>query len=204
MSSVILYYVHPGHQHSHSNTQMQRAVSGVSDIDMVDLYAEYPRFNINIDKEQQRLLDHDVVVLQFPVFWYSGPSLLKEWIDLVLEYGFAYGKDGDSLKGKKLMLAVTAGGSRQAYSADGYQHFELRTFLTPFEQTATLCKMEFITPYVLYNSLHFEDSQRIEQHANGFVSLIKALRDDHLNIASASTLDTIGFEDLPGLTGENE
>ena len=59
---------------------------------------------------QQRgcgLLDHDVVLFQFPLFWYSTPSILKEWQDLVLEHGFAYGAEGDALDGKRMMIAVT-------------------------------------------------------------------------------------------------
>ncbi len=201
MASVIVYYIHPGHQHSHSNLAMQRLLQKVDGIERVDLYSEYPRFNINIDKEQQRLLNHDVVLFQFPVFWYSGPSLLKEWIDLVLEYGFAYGSEGNSVKGKKMMLALTAGGPRQAYTADGYQNHSLRTFLTPFQQTATLCKMQFLPPYVLYNSLHSEDDSRIEQHAQGYVQLVESLRDDRFNQRAAEELDTIGFKDLANLTG---
>ena len=203
MASVILYYIHPGQQHSHTNRQMQNAAGQIENIERVDLYHEYPRFNINIDKEQQRLVEHDVVVLQFPVFWYSGPSLLKEWIDLVLEYGFAYGSNGNSLTGKKLVLAVTAGGPEYAYSPEGYQNHSLRTFLTPFQQTATLCKMEFTPPYVLYNSLQTEDTARIEKHADGFARLIEAARDDRLDYSALSAMDTFGFEDLGQLTGDN-
>jgi putative NADPH-quinone reductase len=199
MAGVILYYIHPGHQHSNANLQMQRAVSVVQNIERVDLYGEYPRFNINIDKEQQRLVAHDVIVMQFPVFWYSGPSLLKEWIDLVLEYGFAYGADGDQLAGKKLMLAVTAGGPEKAYTATGYQNHTLRTFLTPFEQTAALCNMEFIPPYVLYNSLQTESEDLPAQHAEGFVRLIEALRDERFDFNAAAARDTIGADGLGSL-----
>ena len=203
MASVILYYIHPGQQHSHTNRQMQVAAGQIEHVKRIDLYREYPRFNINIDKEQQRLVEHDVVLLQFPVFWYSGPSLLKEWIDLVLEYGFAYGASGNSLAGKKLLLAVTAGGPEHAYSAEGYQNHSLRTFLTPFQQTAALCKMEFTPPYVLYNSLQTEDTVRIEKHADGFARLIEAVRDDQLDYSALSAMDTFGFEDLGQLIRDN-
>lgn len=202
MAKVILYYIHPGHQHSHTNLRMQQLAAAIEGIEQVDLYREYPRHNIIIDTEQQRLVDHDVIVFQFPVFWYSGPSLLKEWIDLVLEYGFAYGAQGTRLKEKKLMLAVTAGGPESAYSPSGYQNHTLRTFLTPFQQTASLCHMEFLSPYVLFNSLQTEDTGRIERHASGFVSLLEALRDDRYRIADAGTRETIGFQDLPQLIGE--
>ena len=51
----------------------------------IDLYAEYPDYNISIEREQQRLVEHDVIIFQFPIYWYSTPALLKEWQDLVPE-----------------------------------------------------------------------------------------------------------------------
>jgi len=48
------------------------------------------------------LLEHDRIVLQFPMYWYSMPPLLKKWLDDVLTYNFAYGSKGDKLKGKDL------------------------------------------------------------------------------------------------------
>ena len=153
MARLLVYYAHPGQRHSKANAKMARVAETVDGISFVDLYRTYPRFDINVDVEQQRLLDHDVILFQFPVFWYSTPSLIKEWLDLVLEHGFAYGAGGDRLAGKAMMLAVTAAGPSEAYSKDGYQHFPLRTFLTPLEQTARLCGMRFPAPYVLYAAL---------------------------------------------------
>ena len=93
MSKLIVYYAHPGHKHSHVNKHMARAAARIDGITFVDLYADYPRFDIDVNVEQQRLLDHDVILFQFPLFWYSTPSIVKEWQDLVLEHGFAYGKE---------------------------------------------------------------------------------------------------------------
>jgi len=90
---------------------LKRASSGIEDVTIVDLYAEYPDFCIDIDREQQRLREHDIIVFMFPLYWYSTPSILKEWQDLVLEHGFAYGHDGKELSGKKLLCALTAGGN---------------------------------------------------------------------------------------------
>ncbi|KPA21429.1 General stress protein 14 [Shimia sp. SK013] len=181
MAKVIHYYAHPGHRFSHTNKAMWDASQPVEGVTRVDLYAEYPRHNVNIDREQRRLIDHDVVLFQFPVFWYSAPSLLKEWIDLTLEHGFAYGKDGDKLCGKWMMLAVTAAGPQDAYSEGGYQHFPLRTFLTPFEQTARLCKMRFAAPYVFYDALRADPAA----HAQGFADLLSGLRDDRIDLDKA-------------------
>ena len=110
MSRVLLYYAHPGHIYSRANKALFEAAKTVPGISCVDLYAEYPRFDINIDREQERLLAHDIYVFQHPLFWYSVPALIKEWIDLVLEHGFAYGADGHKLTGKIVMQAITAAG----------------------------------------------------------------------------------------------
>lgn len=199
MARLIVYYAHPGHQFSQVNRAMARAAAGVERITFVDLYAEYPRFEIDVDREQGRLLDHDVVVLQFPMFWYSTPSLIKEWQDLVLEHGFAYGSGGDKLAGKRMQLAVSAAGPEDAYTQNGYQNFPLRTFLTPLEQTARLCKMEFVAPYVLYGSLRASANGLLDTHVSGYRRLIEALRDDRYDIGAAIELDTVDPDNLPVL-----
>ena len=197
MARLIVYYAHPGHKYSTANRQMVAEARKVDAITFVDLYAEYPRFEINIDREQQRLLDHDVVLFQFPMFWYSTPSLLKEWIDLVLEHGFAYGYQGDKLTGKCMVLAVTAAGNQDAYTQQGYQHYPIRTFLTPLEQTAKLCHMEFSAPYVLYGSLSAEERGELQQHVDGYRSLLEAIRDDRYDFEKAVHGEVIGCDDLP-------
>ncbi len=201
MASVIVYYAHPGHQFSQVNRAMARVAAGVERITFVDLYAEYPRFEIDVDCEQTRLLDHDVVLLQFPMFWYSTPSLIKEWQDLVLEHGFAYGSGGDKLTGKRMQLAISAAGPEDAYTDNGYQNFPLRTFLTPLEQTARLCKMEFVAPYVLYGSLRAPANGLLEEHLSGYRRLIEALRDDSYDVGAALELDTVNAGNLPVLAG---
>ena len=197
MSRVLLYYAHPGHIHSKANKALFDAARSVADISCVDLYAEYPRFDINIDREQARLLDHDVYIFQHPLFWYSVPALIKEWIDLVLEHGFAYGADGDRLAGKVMMQAVTAAGPEDAYTDAGYQHFPLRTFLTPMEQTANLCKMRYAPPYVLYSALRAPDKGALQPHVDGYVRMLEAVRDDTYDFDRAGELTVVGPADLP-------
>lgn len=196
MAKVLVYYAHPGQRFSQVNRAMFKMAESISGIEVVDLYAEYPRFEIDIEKEQQRLLDHDVIVMQFPLFWYSTPSLLKEWVDLVLEHGFAYGSDGDKLSGKRLLLAVSAAGPEDAYRASGYQHYSLRTFLTPLEQTARLCHMEFSPPYTLYASLLAPGVGEVEPHADGYKRLLTAIRDDRFDFAAAAQLDVVTYRSL--------
>jgi glutathione-regulated potassium-efflux system ancillary protein KefG len=197
MAKLLVYYAHPGHKHSHANKAMVAEAQKVDGITFVDLYAEYPRFEINIDREQQRLLDHDVILFQFPLFWYSTPSLIKEWQDLVLEHGFAYGAGGDKLAGKCMMLAVTAAGPQDAYAQQGYQKYPIRAFLTPLEQTARLCHMEFAAPYVLYGSLRASREGTLEPHVRGYRKLLEAVRDNRYDMAAAVHGEVVSCDDLP-------
>ena len=200
MAKLIVYYAHPGHKHSHVNRYMAQAAKAVDGITFVDLYCDYPRTDIDVNIEQQRLLEHDVILFQFPLFWYSTPSLIKEWEDLVLEHGFAYGADGDKLAGKRMMLAVTAAGPEEAYTEEGYQHYPIRTFLTPLEQTARLCKMQFPAPYVLYASLRAPEEGQVEPHVVGYRTLLEAIRDDRYDFAAAEGMDVINFDNLSAVT----
>ncbi len=196
MAKLIVYYAHPGHKHSQVNRHMAKTAEAVEGITFVDLYRDYPRFDIDVNVEQQRLLDHDVILFQFPLFWYSTPSIIKEWEDLVLESGFAFGAGGDKLAGKRLMLAITGAGPEDAYSAGGYQNFPLREFLRPLEQTACLCDMSFVPPYVLYGSLKAPSDGTVEPHVEGYRRLLESIRDDRYDWEAAGSQDITDFTSL--------
>lgn len=199
MARLLVYYAHPGQKYSHANKAMVREASGVDGITFVDLYADYPRHHIDVDREQQRLRDHEVILFQFPLFWYSTPSLLKEWQDIVLEHGFAFGHEGDALQGKIMMLAVTAGGPQEAFCEDGYQNHSLATFLIPLQQTATLCGMRYMSPYVLHASLTAPREGRIIPHAKGYRQLLEAIRDDRYDMEAAQLQPYVFYETLGDL-----
>ena len=197
MARLLVYYAHPGQRLSHVNRNMAAAAIELDGITFVDLYRDYPRYQINVEREQQRLLEADTVLFQFPLFWYSTPSLIKEWQDLVLEHGFAYGADGDKLTGKTMALAVTAAGPDDAYTPEGYQRFPLRTFLTPLEQTAHLCRMNFLPPYVLYGSLRAPTTGEADAHVAGYVRYLTAIRDDRLDTDALADMAVLTHDSLP-------
>ena len=197
MARLIVYFAHPGHNYSHVNRHMACVAEEVDDINFVDLYRDYPRFDINVDVEQERLLNHDVILFQFPLFWYSTPSILKEWQDIVLEHGFAYGSGGDKLKNKTMMIALTAAGPEDAYTTGGYQHFPLRDFLRPLEQTALLCGMRFSSPYALFSALKAPTTGEVTPHVDGYRRLLEAIRDDRYDWDAAKNIEVLGYHSLP-------
>ncbi|MDJ0837054.1 MAG: NAD(P)H-dependent oxidoreductase [Acidobacteriota bacterium] len=188
---ILVLFAHPQFSRSVANARIAREARDLDGVTFIDLYAAYPRFEIDVDLEQERLKAHDLILFQHPLYWYSTPSIMKEWQDLVLEYGFAYGADGHALDGKYFLNAITTGGAEQAFTRRGYQHFHIRELLTPLEQTATLCRMHYLPPYVLYAAGHAVEENRLEPHAEGYRRLLIALRDNRLNIEAAMKVKTL-------------
>lgn len=87
--------------------------------EIVKLDELYPDFKIDVEAEQQKLLRADIIVLQFPLFWYSAPSILERWMEETFRHGFSHGSTGDKLKGKKLVLSFTTGAPEALYSHEG-------------------------------------------------------------------------------------
>jgi len=174
---VLILFAHPALEKSRTHRHLIRAVQGLAGVTFHDLYEAYPSFHINVKVEQQLLLEHEVIVFQHPFYWYSSPALLKEWQDVVLEYGFAYGNRGTALQGKKFLTAITTGGGEQAYGREGHNNFTIREFLVPFEQTARLCGMEYLPPFVIQGVYQLTQAQLI-QHSEQYRQLIIGLRED--------------------------
>jgi len=86
------------------------------------------RQTADVTAEQQKLLASDALILQFPLWWFGMPAILKGWVDRVFAYGLAYGYKGEGnryrygdggFKGKRAMLSVIAGGPAKDYSPRG-------------------------------------------------------------------------------------
>ncbi|MDN3608868.1 glutathione-regulated potassium-efflux system ancillary protein KefG [Vibrio ostreicida] len=160
---VLVIYAHPESRSSVANQMMLKRISSLEHVTVHDLYAHYPDFFIDVNAEQRLLLEHHVIVFQHPLFMYSCPALLKEWMDRVLGKDFAFGK-GEALKGKVWRSVITTGGNKDAFGHDGYNKYPLSEILQPFELSAALCRMHWIEPLVLYWSRNVSDNER-SQHA---------------------------------------
>lgn len=154
---VLLAHPYPGR--SRAGKALRRAAAALEGVTLHDLYECYPNFVINVGREQQLLMSHDVIVMQHPVYWYSTPALLKEWTDQVLTYGWAYGERGLALRGKQVLPVLTCGGTKEAYSAAGSNHFTIRQLFAPLEATANLCGMRLLEPFVVYGAPSLDDSE---------------------------------------------
>ncbi len=163
---ILIIFAHPYPQQSRVNRPLLEEALRIPEVEVVDLYEEYPDFHIDISREQQRLITADLIIFHHPFYWYSSPALLKHWQDMVLEERFALGKGGYALRGKKLMSMVTVGHSKQSYQLGGYDRFPIENFLLPYEQMAFHCGMQYLAPFVVYSAHRITDAEIAIQACN--------------------------------------
>ena len=181
---VLILFAHPALHRSRVNRALVRAIRPIAGVTFHDLYEIYPDFDVDGPREQELLARHDVLILQHPFYWYSTPALVKQWLDVVLEYGWAYGASGTALRGKKVLSVVTAGGGEEAYTRDGVNRHTMIELLAPLAQTARLCGMEYLPPYVLHGT-HALDEPEIERLADEYGRVVEALRDGRADLEAA-------------------
>jgi glutathione-regulated potassium-efflux system ancillary protein KefG len=177
MKKILIIFAHPALRKSKVHRRLTDSIKDLHGITVNNLYENYPDFYIDIIKEQQLLIEHDIIILQHPFYWYSSPAIMKEWFDLVLQHGFAYGVKGKNLVGKQMLSIISTGGDKEVYSKEGRNHFTINEFLIPFKQSANLCGMEYLPPFVIYGS-HALDNPGIEQIKSKYKKLLIGLRDE--------------------------
>ena len=155
MKKLAIILAHGNYAKSIANkTIIEQLKKRFTDATIHNIAELYPDFNIDIDSEHKNLLDADVILLPFPVYWYNMPAILKQSMDKALSYGFAYGENGDKLKGKTLIASITAGGRMESYTPIGSMHFRLRQFFNNIESTAYYCQMKFAEPILGYGNIY--------------------------------------------------
>lgn len=174
MKKVLILFAHPRFEQSRIHSSLIKAVPIHPNVTFRDLYELYPDFNVDINAEQKLLTEHDVVIWQHPFYWYSAPPLLKQWMDMVLEYGWAYGSGGNALTGKWVFNVLSSGGPREVYHPTGRNRYTVGEFLRPFEQTARLCSMEWLQPFVVQGT-HRLDDQGIATITSQYSLLLELL-----------------------------
>ncbi|MED4336430.1 NAD(P)H-dependent oxidoreductase [Bacillus licheniformis] len=138
----------------------------------------YPDGNIDAEKEQKLVESHDNLVLQFPIYWFNCPPLLKKWLDDVLAYGWAYGSNGgDRLNNRKVALGVSAGIKEEDYRENGRYRYTLEQILVPFETTFRYCRADYRSFFAFYGKEKEPGGNEEEENEPGAGELEKSARD---------------------------
>ncbi|NWV66549.1 NQO2 dehydrogenase, partial [Malurus elegans] len=101
----------------------------------VETWEAYKRGGLSKDlvEEQKKVQEADLLIFQFPLFWFNMPAILKGWMDRVLVQGFAYDLskacDGGLLQDKLSLFSFTTGGSKEKYAIRG----DIRYLLWPMQ-----------------------------------------------------------------------
>lgn len=181
MPRLLLLFAHPALEKSRIHKRLIREVKQAPKVTFHDLYDAYPDFNIDIAAEQKLLLAHDIIAFQHPFYWYSAPAIIKQWMDLVLEHGWAYGSEGRMLEGKAALNILSSGGPQQVYGPEGRNRFTYRQFLAPFEQSVRLCKMTYLPPFVVAGT-HRLSAEGLEDYAYLYRQALQLLTSDGFTI----------------------
>lgn len=139
-----------------------------------ELYKSYPDGRIDASAEQKLLESHDRIILQFPLFWFSTPALLKQWMDDVFAYGWAFGPGGDKLEGKEIGVAVSTGGPAHAYQAGAQNQYTLSELLRPLQMTAQYTRAKYLPVFAMQGALYNPSDAEVEQNAQAYVQHVLA------------------------------
>ena len=180
MANILVLFAHPALEKSRVHNRLVKHIQHIPGVTFHDLYEAYPDFDINIKREQYLLQLHDIIVWQHPFYWYSAPAIIKQWQDLVLEHGWAYGSQGKALSGKKIFNAISSGGPQAVYSKTGRNRFTIPDLLLPFNQTAYLCNMFYLPPFVVCGTHKMQEAD-IEMYAVQYEQLLVALEGNRIS-----------------------
>ncbi len=144
MSKILVVSGHPDYKSSKANRaildEFHRLVPAA---DIVYLDAEYPDGKIDVEREQKRLTEADTIVFEFPLWWFSAPSLMHLYFEMVLAHGYAYSSKGGMMNGKKLIFSFTAGAPESEYSPEGHEHVSMEALIPQFKALSDFCGFEW-------------------------------------------------------------
>ncbi len=157
MKKTLIIIAHPNYGNSLANkTIIDKVTKDNPNAEVRNIADLYPDYQIDVEAEQKALLEADIIVFQYPFYWYNMPAILKLWFDAVFEYQFAYGSQGDKLKDKYFIPSFTVSGQEESYSASGYNRFGISEFTKNIEQTANLAQMKYIDPIYEHGMIYIE------------------------------------------------
>ncbi len=167
----LIIVAHPDLAHSVVNKSWIKALTGHATIH--SLYDAYPAGTfIDIAHERTLVEHHYRVILQFPLYWYSAPALLKSWMDEVFGEGWAYGAGGDAWVGRQLGVAVSCGSAQEKFREGESQIHTLGTYLSPYEGAAAFARADYIGYHAFYDTYSDSVAQRLPDNCEAYLRFV--------------------------------
>lgn len=183
MARVLMLYAHPDYKKSVANAALLQEFRKLQpEAEIVNLDELYPDYKIDAKKEQDRLNNAQMIVFQYPFWWYSAPSLLHAYLEQVFLYGYAYGSKGNALKGKELIVSMTIGGPEDEYQRMAGVHHTIEQFLPAMLATAHFTGMIYRGSIYSFDMALYEPGDKARMAAITERAVAQAKRlSDHIN-----------------------
>ena len=184
MAKILLILCHPNYEDSFANKQIiTNLKSLIPNIEIDHINSLYPDEKINIKAEQEKLINNDIIIFQFPMYWHNRPYLLSKWFEEVYQNGFAYGTNGDKLKNKKIIVSITLGNVLEFFKDE----ISLDNLLSPFKASAKYTQQIFCgyvaTDKIIRNIKENKEKlndriKALELHAKKIVDIINNINNN--------------------------
>lgn len=153
MAKITVIYAHPDPEKSLANRNIiDQFHALMPNAEIVPLGEKYPDWHFDIKAEQERLMMSDVLIFEFPVWWYAMPWTLQKYVTDVFAYGFAYGNQY-ALENKKFILSFTCGGGEKSYTRDGLYHCTIDDIMSPLYATSRYCRLNYIGSIISWHMM---------------------------------------------------
>jgi glutathione-regulated potassium-efflux system ancillary protein KefF len=179
---ALMILAHPDISASIANkTISERVKEYHPELEIRNIFEQSKNYHFDVKNEQEALLRHELIILQFPMYWYNMPAILKGWIDQVFTYQFAYGSNGNKLRGKFLMPSITIGQSKENFENKGVSIID--SLLLPLKKTAEYSGMKYLQPELLFDistvtgHSHEEIQTAAQAHSAKITSIISKFSD---------------------------
>ena len=128
------------------------------------LASETDGFADEVEAEIAKVEAADLMIWQFPLWWFGLPAILKGWVDRVFAMGRAYGNgniyETGKFKGKRALLSLTTGGPADAYLENGFNG-DLNAILRPIQRgILNFTGFSVLQPQLVYGPVRVDDAQR--------------------------------------------
>ena len=145
----LIIFAHTFWKDSKVNRALLEELKNNKNVNVHNLSVIYPDGKINSVKSEVELLkEADNIIFQFPLFWFSMPSLLKEWQDLVLT-DILHGSDSKALENKTFKIITTAGGEKSFYDS---LDFNISEILSPINVSFKHLGLKVKEPFCIYEA----------------------------------------------------
>jgi glutathione-regulated potassium-efflux system ancillary protein KefF len=149
---ILLVHAHPHHGSSIAHRALLDAVHDLPGVALHPLYDRYPDFSIDAAAERSLVDRAHTLVWQHPTYWYGVPALLALWFEVVLTRGWAHGKGGGALHGKRVLWVTTTGNLADQHERGELDGLPLDGFAPQVRLTAQYCGLTWLEPFVVHRA----------------------------------------------------